>query len=51
LGLEPAAAAVELARIKNLFFLLPDAPAICAVWESLVLGIGLRANRRATLIW
>jgi predicted nucleic acid-binding protein len=36
LGLTPGAAAVEVARLKNMFVLLPETPAIYPVWESLV---------------
>jgi predicted nucleic acid-binding protein len=36
LGMTPAAAAVELARLKSIFLLLPETPAIYPVWESLV---------------
>lgn len=37
LGMAPGAVAMELARIKNIFELLPETPAIYPVWESLVL--------------
>jgi predicted nucleic acid-binding protein len=37
LGMEPAAVAVELTRIKSMFELLPETPAIYPVWESLVI--------------
>ena len=37
LGMSPAAVAAELARIKSMFELLPDTPAIYPVWESLVI--------------
>jgi len=37
LGMSPAAVAAELARIKSMFELLPDTPAIHPVWESLVI--------------
>jgi len=37
LGMMPAAAAVELTRIKSMFSLLPDTPAIYPVWENLVI--------------
>jgi len=36
LGMSPAAAAVDLARLKSLFALLPETPAIYPIWESLV---------------
>jgi len=36
-GMSPAAVAAELARIKSMFELLPDTPAIYPVWESLVI--------------
>ena len=36
LGMRPDAAALELARLKSMFELLPDIPAIYPVWESLV---------------
>jgi len=39
LGMSPAAVAAELARIKSMFELLPDTPAIYPVWESLVPGL------------
>ncbi len=37
LGMEPAAVATELTRIKSMFELLPETPAIYPVWESLVI--------------
>jgi predicted nucleic acid-binding protein len=37
LGLSVAAAAAEVARIKDMFPLLADSPAIYPVWESLVI--------------
>ncbi len=37
LGMTPAQAAAELARVKNLFFFLPETPAIYPAWETLVL--------------
>ena len=37
LGILPAAAALELARLKSMFVLLPDSPAIYPLWESLVI--------------
>lgn len=37
LGMTPSAAAGELARVKGMFFLLPDTAAIYSVWESLVI--------------
>jgi predicted nucleic acid-binding protein len=37
LGMSPAAIAAELAHIKSMFELLPDTPATCPVWESLVI--------------
>ena len=36
LGMTPAAVAVELTRLKNMFALLPDIPAIYPGWEILV---------------
>ncbi len=37
LGMELAAVAAELTRIKCMFELLPETPAIYPVWESLVI--------------
>ena len=37
LGLSTAEAAAELMRLKSMFPLLPDTPAIYPVWESLVI--------------
>ncbi len=37
LGLTPTEAAVELRRIKGMFVLLPETPAIYSTWESLVI--------------
>lgn len=37
LGMTPAAVAVELTRLKNMFDLLPETPAIYPVWEGLVI--------------
>ena len=37
LGMTPAEAAVELARIKGMFLFLPETPAIYPAWEALVL--------------
>jgi predicted nucleic acid-binding protein len=37
LGLSTAEAATELMRLKSMFPLLPDTPAIYPVWESLVI--------------
>jgi predicted nucleic acid-binding protein len=37
LGVLPAEAARELARLKSMFILLPDIPAIYPIWESLVI--------------
>ena len=37
LGMELAAVAIELTRIKSMFELLPETPAIYPVWESLVI--------------
>jgi predicted nucleic acid-binding protein len=37
LGMSPAAAAGELARIKSMFEFLPETPAIYPIWESLVI--------------
>jgi len=36
LGLTPAAAAVEVTRLKSMFVLLPETPAIYPAWENLV---------------
>ncbi len=36
LGMTPAEAATELARMKSLFLFLPETPAIYPVWEALV---------------
>jgi len=36
LGMTPAAAAVELTRLKSMFVLLRDVPAIHPAWETLV---------------
>lgn len=37
LGLLPALAAAELTRLKGMFVLLPETPAIYPVWERLVI--------------
>lgn len=37
LGLAPVAVAIEVARIKSMFPLLPDTPAIYPAWEKLVI--------------
>ena len=37
LGLSIPEAASELARLKSMFLVLPDTPAIYRVWESLVI--------------
>jgi predicted nucleic acid-binding protein len=36
LGMTPSAVAAELARLKSMFVLLPETPAIYAIWEALV---------------
>ena len=36
LGMSPYAAEFEITRLKNMFDLLPDIPAIYPIWESLV---------------
>ena len=36
LGMSPAVAAAELERIKGMFVLLPETPAIYPAWEALV---------------
>ena len=36
LGMAPSAAAAELTRLKRMFLLLPETPAIYAIWEALV---------------
>jgi predicted nucleic acid-binding protein len=41
LGMTPAEAAAELARIKGMFLLLPETPAIYPAWEGLVLEHGV----------
>ena len=33
----PAAVAAELARLKSMFLLLPETPALYPVWEALVI--------------
>jgi predicted nucleic acid-binding protein len=37
LGMSPAETAVELTRLKSIFVLLPDVPAIHPAWEALVI--------------
>ena len=37
LGMSPAIVTAELIRIKSMFLLLPETPAIYAAWESLVI--------------
>jgi predicted nucleic acid-binding protein len=37
LGLAPEAAAAELSRIRGMFALLPETPAVFPAWEALVL--------------
>lgn len=37
LGMTPSLMAAELARIKSMFVLLPDSPAIYSMWERLVI--------------
>jgi predicted nucleic acid-binding protein len=37
LGMTPAVAAGELARIKSMFEFLPDSAAVYPIWESLVI--------------
>jgi len=39
--MQPAAAAVELLRLKSIFILLPDIPAIYPLWENLVIHHGV----------
>ena len=41
LGLSTAEAAAELVRLRSMFPLLPDTPAIYPVWESLVIQYGV----------
>lgn len=41
LGLPPATAAVEIDRIERVFAMLPDHPAIFAVWKRLVMTHGV----------
>jgi predicted nucleic acid-binding protein len=36
LGMTPSSAAAELARLKDMFILLPETPAIYPAWEELV---------------
>ncbi|MGO9256912.1 MAG: type II toxin-antitoxin system VapC family toxin [Bryobacteraceae bacterium] len=37
LGMAPDTVAMELTRIKSMFDLLPETPAICPAWERLVI--------------
>jgi predicted nucleic acid-binding protein len=37
LEMQPAAVGLELARLKSMFILLPDVPAIYPLWEALVI--------------
>jgi predicted nucleic acid-binding protein len=37
LGMTPSAVAAELARLKNMFVLVPETPAIYTIWEALVI--------------
>ena len=37
LGMSPAIVTAELIRIKSMFLLLPETPAIYPVWEALVI--------------
>jgi predicted nucleic acid-binding protein len=37
LGMAPAAVAAELARLKSMFLLLPETPALYPVWEAIVI--------------
>jgi predicted nucleic acid-binding protein len=37
LGMAPSTVAAELARLKSMFLLLPETPAIYPIWESLVI--------------
>ena len=37
LGMSPADAAFEMGRLKGVFLLLPDTPAIHPAWEALVI--------------
>jgi hypothetical protein len=45
LGMTPAAVVVELTRLKDMFALLPEIPAIYPIWEVLVFSIRCPANR------
>jgi PIN domain-containing protein len=48
LGLTTAAALTEIARLKRLFLLLPETPAIFPAWEALVSRYQVPANPRMT---
>ena len=37
LGMKPSAVATEIERLKSMFLLLPETPAIYPTWESLVI--------------
>ena len=45
LGLQPAAAASELTRLRSLFLWLDDTPAIYPVWERLVSSRGVMGKK------
>ena len=52
LGMAPAGAAAELARLKSMFVLLPETPAIYPAWEALVVDrqVSGRAAHDARLV-
>jgi predicted nucleic acid-binding protein len=45
LGLTPDAAKIELARLRSLFTLLPDTPAVYTEWERLVIQHQVKGKR------
>jgi hypothetical protein len=51
LGLSTTEAAAELLRLKSMFLLLPDTPAIYPVWESLVIQYRVSGNPRTMPGW
>jgi hypothetical protein len=51
LGMAPAGMAVELARIKSMFVLLPDTAAVYSAWEHLVIQHSVRARWRTMRTW
>jgi hypothetical protein len=48
LGLTTVAALAKLERLKNIFFLLPERPAIFPAWEALVGRYQCPVNQRMT---